>query len=161
MKRKSLFQSSLFVAFMVLAALPLPARNALTIHQKDGSQFSFGFSEKPVITYTDSDLVLTTTGATVQYPLSSVAMLTFTDVGTEVEGIAADAVDTSVRMDEYTVSICGASPAKSVFLTDLSGKVLSTYETGRDGSATFSIAGLPSGTYIVRCESLTCKILKR
>ena len=62
----------------VLLSVPLFSQNTLTIHQKDGQQFSFGFEDKPVITYTDTDLVLKTTKTEVQYPLASVAKFTFT-----------------------------------------------------------------------------------
>ena len=33
--------------------------------------------------------------------------------------------------------------------------------TDQDGSVTFSIADLPQGIYIIKSESLTCKILKQ
>ncbi|MBO4498705.1 MAG: hypothetical protein J5732_00430, partial [Bacteroidaceae bacterium] len=61
----------IFLSGILLLSLPLLAQNTLTIHQKDGQQFSFGFSEKPVITYTENEMVLTTTRTTVKYPLSS------------------------------------------------------------------------------------------
>ena len=54
-------------------AVPLFGQNTLTIHQKDGKEFSYGFSEKPVITYTDNDLVLTTTNTVVEFPLSALS----------------------------------------------------------------------------------------
>ncbi|MBO4500285.1 MAG: hypothetical protein J5732_08570, partial [Bacteroidaceae bacterium] len=61
----------LLLLLSALAIMPIAAQNTLTIHQKDGQQFSFGFSEKPVITYTENEMVLTTTRTTVKYPLSS------------------------------------------------------------------------------------------
>lgn len=36
---------------LVTSLLIVSAQNTLTIHQKDGSKFGYGFSEKPVITY--------------------------------------------------------------------------------------------------------------
>ncbi|MBO4500272.1 MAG: T9SS type A sorting domain-containing protein, partial [Bacteroidaceae bacterium] len=66
-----------------------------------------------------------------------------------------------ISLDSYTVRISGAKSGQTVFVTDASGKTLSTYETDQDGSVTFSIADLPQGIYIIKSESLTCKILKQ
>ena len=151
----------IFLSGILLLSLPLLAQNTLTIHQKDGQQFSFGFSEKPVITYTENEMVLTTTRTTVKYPLSSIAKLTFPDTGTGVEETAADTDEAKISLDSYTVRISGAKSGQTVFVTDASGKTLSTYETDQDGSVTFSIADLPQGIYIIKSESLTCKILKQ
>ena len=151
----------LLLLLSALAIMPIAAQNILTIHQKDGQQFSFGFSEKPVITYTENEMVLTTTRTTVKYPLSSIAKLTFPDTGTGVEETAADTDEAKISLDSYTVRISGAKSGQNVFVTDASGKTLSTYETDQDGSVTFSIADLPQGIYIIKSESLTCKILKQ
>ena len=52
----------LLLCFLVaLLVCPVFSQNTLTIHHKDGQQFSFGFEDKPVITYTETDLVLKTT----------------------------------------------------------------------------------------------------
>lgn len=151
----------IFLSGILLLSLPLLAQNTLTVHQKDGQTFSYGFSEKPVITYTDTDLVLTTTRTTVGYPLSSVAKLTFSDDETGVDAVTEDASDARISLDSYTVRISGAKSGQNVFLTDTSGKPISTYETDQDGSVTFNIADLPQGIYIIKSDSITCKILKQ
>lgn len=92
----------------VLLSVPLFSQNTLTIHQKDGQQFSFGFDDKPVITYTDTDLVLKTTKTEVQYPLASVAKFTFTDVEDAVIPIKQDGNAAQLELDGYVVSITGA-----------------------------------------------------
>ena len=144
-----------------VAAAPLFSQNTLTIHQKDGKEFSYGFSEKPVITYADNDLVLTTTNTVVEFPLSAVSKFTFSDIEDAVIGIKDNSSKASLSLDEYTVCISGAEPDQSVTLLSIDGKVLSTYKIGADGSVTFCIAELPAGTYIINSESLTCKILKK
>ena len=145
----------------VLLSVPLFSQNTLTIHQKDGQQFSFGFDDKPVITYTDTDLVLKTTKTEVQYPLASVAKFTFTDVEDAVIPIKQDSNAAQLELDGYVVSITGAKAGINVLVIGSDGKTLGTYKTDSDGSATFSVADLPQGLYIINSENLTCKILKK
>ena len=145
----------------VLLSVPLFSQNTLTIHQKDGQQFSFGFDDKPVITYTDTDLVLKTTKTEVQYPLASVAKFTFTDVEDAVIPIKQDGNAAQLELDGYVVSITGAKADINVLVIGPDGKTLGTYKTDSDGSVTFSVADLPQGLYIINSENLTCKILKK
>lgn len=149
------------ILLAAVAATPLFSQNTLTIHQKDGQQFSFGFEDKPVITYTDTDLVLKTTKTEVQYPLASVTKFTFTDVEDAVISIKQDSNAAQLELDGYVVSITGAKAGINVLVIGPDGKTLDTYKTGSDGNVTFSIADLPQGLYIINSENLTCKILKK
>ena len=148
------------ILFTMVLSVPSFSQNTLTIHQKDGQQFSFGFEDKPVITYTDNDLVLKTTKTEVQYPLSSLAKFTFTDLEDAVISIKDDKAAQMV-LDNYVVSITGAKSGVTVSVIGSDGKTLNSYKTDTDGSVTFSIAELPEGVYIIKSENLTCKILKK
>lgn len=150
---------SLLLSFYL--AVPVFSQNTLTIHQKDGQQFSFGFEDKPVITYTDNALVLKTVKTEVQYPLASLAKFTFTESETAVTPVSADKNNPVLSLDSYVVNISGAKADVSVSVIGSDGKILSTYQTDSDGGVTFSIADLPQGTYIIKSENLTCKILKK
>lgn len=148
----------LCVAFFIFPAM---AQNTLTIHQKDGQQFNFGFDDKPVITYTDTYLVLKTTKTEVQYPLASLSKFAFTDVADAIIPIKQDGDAAQMELDGYTVCITGAKARINVLVMGPDGKTVGTYKTDSDGSVTFSIADLPQGLYIINSENLTCKILKK
>ena len=71
----------LLICFLVaLLVCPVFSQNTLTIHQKDGKQFCYGFADKPVITYTESDLILKTANTEVRYPLAQLDKFTFDDI---------------------------------------------------------------------------------
>lgn len=150
--------SIIIIAFL---AIPIFAQNTLTIHQKDGQQFSYGFEEKPVVTFTDNDLIIKSSKTEVQYEMAKVAKFTFDDVEDAVIGIKANDTKSSLSLDEYTVCISGAKADVEVRLIASDGKQIQTYKTNQDGSISFSIAELPEGTYIISTESLTVKILKK
>ena len=151
----------LFLLTIVIQAIPLYGQNTMTIRQKDGQQFSFGFEEKPVVTYTDSILILRTINTEVQYPLSSVATLTFSDVENAVIPIRESINTPVVVLDSYVVSISGSSPDKTVYVVGSDGNNLISVKTDSEGSVSFSIAGLPEGIYIIKSNNVFCKILKK
>ncbi len=153
MKRLLLY---FFAAFWIL---PVIGQNTLTIHQKDGTQFNFGLADKPVITYTDYDLVLKSTQIEVQYPLALIAKLTYNEVEDVVISIEANSAQ--LVLDDYVVRISGAKPETSVSVIGADGKIVDTHEIDAEGNITFGIAELSEGVYIIKSENLTCKILKK
>lgn len=149
------------ILFTVLLGAHVFAQNTLTVHQKDGEKFYFGFEDKPTVTFTDNELVVTSTKTELRYELAKVAKFTFDDIEDAVINIKADASIASITLDEYTVSITGVKADVPICLITSDGKLLQTYKTDQEGSVTFSIAELPQGAYIINSESLTCKILKK
>lgn len=75
---KTFVKLFLLMAMMVFS-LGASAQNTLNVWQKSGEIVSYAFSEKPVITYSSTDLVLTTNTVVVNYPLTNLRKLTFGD----------------------------------------------------------------------------------
>ena len=68
------------------------AQNAVAIYQTDGNVTKFAFTEKPVVTYSNNELVLTTSSTSVQYPIYLLKKLAFEiewDVETAIEEVKA------------------------------------------------------------------------
>lgn len=149
------------LAFSVMSGLS--AQNTLTIHQKDGQQFSYGFGEKPVVTFTDNDLIVTTANENVKLTLAltSVEKFTFDSNETAVNDIKDNAQKASISLDEYSVYIANVKENAVVSLSSADGKQLQAFKTGADGTVSFSIADLPNGTYIISSENLSVKIQKK
>lgn len=100
--------------FCVLATETF-AQNTLTIHHKDGRDFNYGFSERPVITYTETDLVLTTTNIVVEYPLSALSKFTFTDVDLSVSNVDNEIISPKLVLKEYSVVLTVLLNLKTVY----------------------------------------------
>ena len=145
----------------VFLTAPVFGQNYLTIQQKDGQEFSFGFEDKPVITYTDTELVLKTAKTDVEYPLAALSKFIFTDLPTQVIAVPDDIQNPDYAMNDYEINITGAKVGINVSVISTDGKAIGTYKTGKDGSVTFSIADLPQGLYIINSENLTFKVLKK
>jgi len=149
------------LAFSVMSGLS--AQNTLTIHQKDGQQFSYGFGEKPVVTFTDNDLIVTTANENVKLTLAltSVEKFTFDSNETAVNDIKDNAQKASISLDEYSVYIANVKENAVVSLSSADGKQLQAFKANADGTVSFSIADLPNGTYIISSENLSVKIQKK
>ena len=146
---------------LMLTSLTAFGQNTLTVHQKNGEQFSFGFEDKPVVTFTETELVVKSTKTELRYELAKVSRFTFDDKESAVEGLKEDATKANITLDEYTVNITGAKAGDTVRLIASDGRQLHSCKTDEQGSVTFSIAELPEGTYIISSGSLTVKILKK
>ena len=146
---------------LMLTSLIAFGQNTLTVHQKNGEQFSFGFEDKPVVTFIETELVVKSTKTELRYELAKVSRFTFDGKESAVEGIKEDTMKASITLDEYTVSITGAKAGDTVRLIASDGRQLYSCKTDEEGSVTFSIAELPEGAYIISSESLTVKILKK
>lgn len=157
MKKTILF----LLMFFASVSMSVSAQNTVIVHQKDGKTVSFGLPEKPVITYVDNEMVITTTKTVLQYPLASVSQLTFSDDETSVAPVADEKQAPVLELDNYVVRITGADAEASVTVVASDGKTLIRTKVNSDGTATFSVAELPEGIYIIKSENLTFKILKK
>ena len=145
----------------VFLTVPVFGQNYLTIQQKDGQEFSFRFEDKPVITYTATDLLLKTAKTDVQYPLETLSKLTFTVDATGVNAVNDDIRKPTYFINDYEISITDAKAGSTVSVIAPDGKVIGTYKTDPDGNVTISIEDLPAGLFFINSENLTFKVLKK
>lgn len=73
------------------------AQNAVAIYQVDGQVATFAFTEKPVVTYSGNDLVLTTTKTSVQYPIYKLRKIDFDISFDDLTGIEDARVKSDVQ----------------------------------------------------------------
>ncbi len=118
------------------------AQNTLNVHQKDGTMVSYGFSEKPVVTYTETGIHLTTTKVEVDYPFANLERFSFSDKTTSI-----DIVTTERTNDD-------------VCIYNINGVLIKTIMQS-DGASSFSMSDLQKGIYIVKNGKSTYKIIKK
>jgi hypothetical protein len=133
-------------ALLALGCAAGHAQNTLYIWQQTGEVVSYAFSEKPRITYADTNLILTTTKVQVEFPLSSVRKFTFNDV------MIDDAIGTvrATLKDEGPLSIY-----------TLGGVLVKTVPAEAGGRHTYSLDELPAGVYVVKSKTTSYKVVKR
>lgn len=148
----------LYTTLLLACSLMAGAQNAISIHQKDGKVANFAFSEKPVVTYADNQLVITTTKTSVQYPLYLLQKIDFelTDA-TAVEQVKPDA---KFRFTDGTLYITGGDPGSQVVIYDMRGMTAGQYLIDDAGNAVISLQSLSKGLYIVKTNHFTFKFTK-
>lgn len=148
----------LYTTLLLACSLMAGAQNAISIHQKDGKVANFAFSEKPVVTYADNQLVITTTKTSVQYPLYLLQKIDFelTDA-TAIEQVKPDA---KFRFTDGTLYITGGDPGSQVVIYDLRGMTEGQYRIDDAGNAVISLQSLSKGLYIVKTNHFTFKFTK-
>lgn len=148
----------LYTILLLACCLMAGAQNAISIHQKDGKVANFAFSEKPVVTYADNQLVITTTKTSVQYPLYLLQKIDFelTDA-TAIEQVKPDA---KFRFTDGTLYITGGAPGSQVVIYDMRGMTEGQYRIDDAGNAVISLQSLSKGLYIVKTNHFTFKFTK-
>lgn len=114
-----------------------------------------------MVTFSDNELVIKSTKTELCYELVLLAKFTFDNCDTAVEDIKSGSIKAGITLDEYTVNISGAKADVTAHIIAPDGRQLKSYKTDTNGSVTFSISDLSEGTYIIACDSLTVKIIKK
>lgn len=133
----------------------------LVLWRKDGQIAKFGFMEKPVITYSGSDLILTTTKTTVQYPIYMLKKIVF-----DVENVVNDIEDLEVKskslfsFKDETLFIKDGEPNSPVYLYDLKGMKVDELRLDPDGRAIIPLQNLGKSLYIVKNKGISFKFRK-
>ena len=131
--------TSFFLLFFCRNVL---ADTIMLIHPKGGGEATrVQLVDKPVATYEDNVLVITTSSATLRFALSDIEHVSF-----------ADSEDTSV--EPITISNLDAGENR---VYDLQGKLVKVFPVGES----VTISALSSGIYIIKNNLTTYKIQKR
>lgn len=139
---------TLIMAIAGLCCAHAQTVEALKVTLNDGTSEVFVLPNKPKVTFSGDDVVVTSTALTKSYQRASVKKFTFVSVGA-VNDIAAD--KTVYKFIDNVFTCCGAD----ITVYNPAGMVVAR---GRD---TVSIADHPNGVYIVKANNQTLKVVKR
>ena len=143
-----------------LSAMADEPKVQLVVWAKDGTRVAYALAEKPKITFTETDLVITDNGVEVNYTLESMARFTYED--------NTSMAITNLQTDESTFKLDGESllfPAlkanSTVSVYYLNGTLVFKKTVRQNGEYAFPLSNLESGVYMVNVNGLTYKIVKR
>jgi len=151
----------IFLSFCLLALsswLYAVEQNVIAVYQLDGQKALFAFADQPEVTYTATDLVLTTTRTSVQYPIAQLKKLQFETVDWP-EGIDEVEPDKRFSFRDGTIVIEGGQPNSLVMIYTLSGNVVAQYRLDSNGDARIPTQNLRGNTYIFANGSITFKFI--
>ena len=124
-----------------------------------GSTFSYALDAKPVVTYENEEIVVTTTTSSAVYQATEVAKFTLSDVATSVENVAQP--QGMVKNNGNVVTLRSFEPGTRVQVYSVNGIMIANELIGLDGNLEIRVSEYSSGIYVVKTKGITCKIVKK
>ena len=154
MKKTSI---SLLLLFFSLWAY---GQHAIIFQQKDGQVARFSFTEKPVVTYANNEVVLTTTKTSVQYPIYRLQKIGFDIDWNTTDLKEVKVAEACFHFQGDALCISGDTPSSPVLLFNVKGELVKRYKTDHQGCATIPLQQLRRDLYIVKTNRLSFKFRK-
>lgn len=133
--------------------------NTLVVWAKDGTKVAYSLNGKPKVTFTKTDLVITTNDVEVNYSLEN--MLRFTYGNTETGITNLQTGESSFRIDGESLLFPSLKANSTVTVYSVKGVLIFKKTVNQSGEYSFPIGNLSSGVYMVNVNGLTYKIVKR
>lgn len=132
----------------------------LVVWAKDGTKVAYALAEKPKVTFTETDLVITTKDVEVNYSLENMARFTYeVNDATAITNLQTD--KTSVKLDGEFLLFPALKANSTVSLYSLNGKLVFNKTVRMTGKYSFPLSGLNAGVYLVNVNGLTYKFVKK
>lgn len=130
----------------------------LQIWQTDGQVQSINLSEQPVTTFSDGNLVVTTSTATISLPMENVKKYTYSLVPTGIDDVKAEQV--AISQNGESITFFGLKSGSEISVYNASGVQMKQVKATHD-TETVTISDLQVGVYAVKANGVTYKIMKR
>lgn len=135
-------------------------KDNLVVWAKDGTKVAYALVDKPKVTFTVTDLVITSKGIEVNYALENMARFTYEK--TSVTGITdLKTNETLFKLDGETLLFPSLKANSTVSIYSAKGTLVFSQTVHQDGEYSFPISNLKTGVYIVNVNGLTYKIMKK
>ena len=153
--RKLLFSMLIFFSVATMAT----EQNVVAIYPLQGEAALFAFADQPELTYTATDLVLTTTQTSVQYPISNLRKVAFerADVDEAIENIE---IPECFSFRDGQIIVNGGKANSLVNLYSTQGTLLRQLRLDDDGNGAISTQDLRGMAIIVQNGSITFKFMQ-
>ena len=157
-------QKFLIIVILLLTAFVVEAANTeyvtLVIEHNNGMTTRVNLDERPVTTFTKDAIVITTKNTMFNFLMEDIYQVYYErNVITSIETEAHNDICITQRGNQ--IAINGLAEGKMVTIFDINGKMLLSDIATGVGPMILSIEDLPCGVYVVKCDYVTFKTLKR
>lgn len=162
MKRLILFFTAALMSLTLVAQEQtevLTEQNVVAIYQISGDVALFAFADRPEVTYTATDLVLTSNQASVQFPINSLHKIAF-EKAMMPEGIENIEASKYFHFRDGSIVIEGGQPNSLVNIYSITGTLMHQSRLDGDGTAAIPTNSLRGATFIITNGSITFKFMQ-
>ena len=133
----------------------------LVVWLKSGEKVYFDLTEEPRTTFEEGKLVITTSLTTVYYLLENVQRYTHEGAMTNIEVSTLRPGELVYMQNNDEMAFEGLPDGAVLDLYSTDGRKLNTTRANTGKRTVVSLAGFPTGTYILKCGDVTYKFVKR
>lgn len=135
--------------------------DALVIQMTTGETATFVLDERPKITFTPGNLVITSATYTTEYPLADLQHYTFKQVLASNIAQPETGGQPTIEQADGQIILGNLPSGTTVTVYSIGGMAISTLTATDDGRATISSAALAPGVYIIKYGDKSLKIRKQ
>ena len=147
----------LFLPFSAIANEPM---TNLIVWAKDGTKVAYALCEKPKVTFTETDLVVTTKGVEVNYALENIARFTYeVDEATSIMGAGNDGLLFMCNGESLLFPSLPFNATIAIYTFD--GLLVMKETVKTTGEYVLPLYRLNDGVYVINVNGFTSKIVKR
>lgn len=132
----------------------------LIVWAKDNTKVAYILSEKPKVTFTKTDLVITANGIRVSYALENMARFTYelSEI-TAIRNLETD--EKSFKLEGESLLFSALKTNSTIAIYALNGTLVMKKNMRKSGEYALPLSNLTPGVYMVNVNGLTYKIAKR
>ena len=147
----------------LLTAPAAKAQSELVVQFADGSTTVYALSQQPVVAFEGDNLVITAGDATATFARAGVTQFYFQADGTGIGKATSKGQERLVRFAAPDlIALSGISEDDVLRVVTVDGRMAAANIGRAAGTANISLAGLPTGIYIVQInQTNTIKIFKK
>lgn len=132
----------------------------LVVWAKDGTKVAYALEDKPKVTFTETDLVITAKGIDVNYLLENMARFTYEyEEASSITNLRTD--ESPFKLDGESLLFPSLKANSIVAVYSLNGSLVFQKTVRQSGEYAFPLSNLNAGVYLVNVNGLTYKIVKR
>lgn len=136
------------------------SRELLVVWTNDGGKTAYALSKRPVLRFTDTEMLITGEGIEATYPLDQFVRYTYESSDfTGIRDLNTEEGYGTVSGDYLLFPSLKAHSSVSIYA--LNGRLILQKTIKADGEYAFPLASLPVGIYVVKVNGLTYKITKQ
>lgn len=136
------------------------AKQVLMLELRDGSRVAYYLESHPKVTFSGSDLCLSTFDVEVSYPFDEVRKYTF-EMANPTAVSAPSGGSSAVQVHSDGVRFSGLSSGAEVSVYAANGRRVLVRRAGSDGSCSVSLEAMPAGVYVIQYGKSNLKMMKR
>ncbi|MBP5422416.1 MAG: T9SS type A sorting domain-containing protein [Paludibacteraceae bacterium] len=159
---KNVFSS---LALLTCVSTAVHAESLIVEQFKENSQqtetTSYDLGDKPILTFSGTNLVVKTDRASAEFELSKVVKYYFAEsVPTSAKEISETPMS-YVYLTEEAIHLRKFEPQLPVYLYSVSGQLILTKQTSNEGDLDLTLSNLAKDVYIIKINNNTIKFINK